>query len=136
MGAVSPSYIWIKIANTSFSPADSTTYYLGGSICTPTTAANLRNTYPMVNGCIEKAYVFCICDNAPSNENIDFIIRLNDTTDYAITTLACATEMVAYVQNLNIPVTTSSYIEFKVVCPALAINPITWRISIDLLVRV
>lgn len=136
MGAVSPSYVWIKIANTSFGPVDSLTYYMGGSVCTPSTVANTRNTYPMVNGSIERAWIYFIADNAPTNENVDFILRVSDTTDYPLVTIATATEIGAYVQNLKIPVTVSSFVEFKIVCPAWATNPTTWRGSVDLLVRV
>ena len=106
--------------------ADSLTYYYGSLIgfAMVTTAGNSRVYVPKA-GIIRKAYLFFYCGTESSAENIAFYIRVNDTTDYVITTEGHlnANQILNSNAALNIPVAEGDFFEIKVTMPVFATNP-------------
>jgi hypothetical protein len=108
------------------SPNDSTTYYIGGNPAAPsTTAAQHRIYFGHNTGRITLANVYTHAVTvAGSNENWSAYIRLNDTTDYLIATLALATANRLFFNDaLDIDLVYGDFFQIKFVAPAWATNP-------------
>ncbi len=102
---------------------DSTTYYVGTGTNVETSPALSVVHFPKP-GIITAAQLHIYFGSAGSGENVTILIRKNNTTDYAFTTGTFNTNMVfLYNYALNIPMTTSDYVEFKIQTPAWATNP-------------
>jgi hypothetical protein len=108
---------------------DSQTLYWGSlpSLAPTTTAGNVRIYIPKA-GTIKSAQVFAHAATAGTNENWSMSIRLNNTSDTLIQTLAANTAQRLWANyDLNISVAAGNYIEIKEVQPAWATNPANVR---------
>lgn len=119
----------LTFASTTFNPADNTTYYMGGlGTVSVQTAAGLRRLY-FTHACTITAVILNpFVSVASSAENTAFYVRLNNTTDYTITTTAQLTA--AGVMNvfsnlaMSVPIAAGDYIEIKMVTPLIYVtNP-------------
>jgi hypothetical protein len=108
----------------SFSPGDSTTYYWSTIAGTWETTAALRPHRFLKDGIIKAASISTYGGTAGTAEDWTMIIRINNTTDYTVATLAAS----AVTRNwlnlaLNIPVKAGDYFEIKTTTPAWVTNP-------------
>jgi hypothetical protein len=105
---------------------DGQTLYWGGMAVAPSTTAARWRTYIPKAGTIKVAYIFSYAGTAGTNENWSMNIRLNNTSDTLIQTLAANTNARVWSHtNLNISVNAGDYIEIKEVQPTWATNPAT-----------
>lgn len=109
----------------SFSPADATTYYFGANDGVWTTGGNTRVYIPR-GGVIKRAVVFIHNDGTlGSNETSTMSIRVNDATDYTISSSITTNSANQVFSNigLSIDVSALTYFEIKWVTPTWATNP-------------
>jgi len=112
---------------TTFNPADGVTYCLtvnqGASWGT---VFGTKDKIMIPIACTIKACRFYWYANgvAGSSENIQLFIRKQNTTDYLVAEVATGNAGKNF-QNeaLNIPLISTDYFEFKLVCPTWATNP-------------
>jgi len=108
------------------SPTDAQTIYFGQLPKAPTTTANISKVYIRKAGTIKIAQVYCYSGTAGTNEAWVMSIRLNNTTDTQIASVAAAaSERIFNNSSLNIAVVAGDYIEIKCVNPTWATNPLT-----------
>lgn len=108
------------------SPADSATVYFGSLPKAPTTSANISKIRIPKTGTIKRAFIYCYSGTAGTNESWSLYIRLNNSSDTLIKTLAVsASERIFDNDALNISVSAGDYIEIKGVQPLWATNPLT-----------
>jgi hypothetical protein len=108
------------------SPADSVSAYFGQLPKAPTTTANTSKVYVRKAGTIKMANIYCYSGTAGTSESWSLYIRLNNSSDTLIATLAVSTsERVFTNSNLSIAVAAGDYFEIKSVQPAWATNPLT-----------
>lgn len=120
-----PSYTLNVQALTS-SPVDAQTIYLGQLPKAPVTTQGTSRIYIRRAGTIRQVNLFSFSGTAGTAESWTCNVRLNNTGDTAIASVASATsERVWTNANLNLSVTTSDYIEVKCVNPTWATNPLT-----------
>lgn len=119
----------INFSSATFNPLDSTTYYMGALVAqVPQGTAGFRRVYFTHTCTITSVVLNPFVTVASSAQNTEFYIRVNNTTDYQITTtafqLTAASAMNVY-SNLamSVPITAGDYIEVKMVCPVYATNP-------------
>lgn len=113
----------------SWAPANSTTYYFGSdTISTTPTVYSMAYTKAPVSG-ILKAVLFKLrITTGGSAELVQHFVRVNDTTDYALPSVAYnATTMDVFANNLAIPINAGDQIAIKVVTPAWVSAPLTLR---------
>lgn len=116
----------ISVQALTSSPADAATIYFGKLPKAPVTAANTSKIYIRQSGSITAAELYCYSGTAGTAEAWSAYIRLNNTTDYLIATVAAATnERVFTNTSLNISVTAGDYFEIKMINPTWATNPLT-----------
>jgi len=116
----------IKVQALTSSPADAATIYFGMLPKAPTTTANISKVYIRQSGTITGAELYCYSGTAGTNESWSIYVRVNNTTDYLIATVAAATsERVFSNTGLSISVSAGDYIEIKSVNPTWATNPLT-----------
>lgn len=111
-----------------FAPADATTYFFGGiGVQEPNTVAGTRRIYFPIACTIDSCIIFCYNASAGSTENVSAYIRLNNTTDYTISTTyqmtASATYSICSNTSMSVPIAANDFIELKLVCPTWATNP-------------
>jgi photosystem II stability/assembly factor-like uncharacterized protein len=108
---------------------DSQTEYWGSMPATvPSTTADNTRIYIPKAGVISAAQVNAQSGTAGSNENWSMYIRVNNTTDYLIQTLAANTAQRLWSNYaLSIQVYAGDYIEIKEVQPAWGTNPANVR---------
>lgn len=117
---------------------DSTTYY--AAVATSWTTSHPRaytRMYIPTTGTITKAYgAFYTSSTLGSSENTSLYIRLNDTTDTAIsTTINLSSADVSFSNtSLGISVTAGDYIEIKLVTPAWVTNPVNTSFCVTIFV--
>lgn len=105
---------------------DAQTIYWGGVIQAPTTTAALRRTYIPKAGTIKACYVWMNAATAGTGESWDCNIRLNNTTDTLVQSLASTAGYRVWSNtSLSIAVVAGDYFEFKMVNPTWATNPAT-----------
>jgi hypothetical protein len=112
-------------------PLDNLTYYIGGGVYITsawTTTAGVRRTYVSSPRTITEVNFAAIATNNASGESVQIYVRVNNTTDYTIsTTFTMNAGANAYnllnVTGSNIPLSANDYWEIKIVCPAWATNP-------------
>ena len=105
---------------------DSQTMYWGGMAVAPSTTAARWRIYIPKAGTIKAVYIYSYSGTAGSNENWSMYVRLNNTSDTLIQTLAANTnDRVWSNTGLNISVAVGDYIEIKEVQPAWGTNPAT-----------
>lgn len=137
--ASSSSVVLHFIANGSFAPADSTTYYISSTRLTSleTSATASTRIYIPISGTITKVYgVLTVGGTLGSSENITYAIRLNDTTNTNITTTGQATSASNAFSNtgLSISVTAGDYINLLMTTPAWTTNPTTCDLTASVLI--
>lgn len=108
------------------SPADAVTIYFGNNPKAPVTAAATIKVFIPKTGTIKRADIYCQSGTAGTNEAWPMYIRLNNTTDTLIASVALATqERIFANSSLSIAVTAGDYIEIKSVNPTWVTNPLT-----------
>lgn len=120
-----------QFVGTNVSPADATTYYSGSfSGQTLNTVAAVRRVYIPKSGTIKGASLFSNFV-VGSNENSTCYIRLNNTSDTAISTTLDFSSAPLVVNNTGLSITVSAgdYIEIKWVTPTWATNPTTFNMG-------
>lgn len=124
MGYKSPQAYALFLRASSIAPADSTTYYFGNATLAWTTVANACRVYILKTGIVRAIQFVFQADGGATAEDVTFILRKNNTTDYAITTSGLNAP-VNYIANLAlaIPVIAGDYFEIKVMTPAWVTNP-------------
>ena len=115
----------LNFSSLSFDPVDATTYYFGNQSRAASSLAGYSPIYIRRSGKIIMAEVTTTGYTAAgTNESISMYIRLNNTTDILIQTVAtAATTRVFSNTALNIDVVPGDYIELKMICPTWVTNP-------------
>lgn len=112
----------VRITNL-LNPADNTTYYFGyqGS---GNTADGRQRVYLGTKCSLKSVSIFGWI-GVGSSEAASLYIRVNNTTDYLISdnVLMNAQAFVLSVSGLSVPLASTDYFEYKLVCPAYATNP-------------
>lgn len=107
-------------------PTDGQTIYFGNLPKAPTTTANISKVYIPKAGTIKRAEVYCYSGTSGTAESWSGYVRLNNTTDTLIATLAVNTAERRFSNTaLNIAVVAGDYIEIKFINPTWATNPNT-----------
>lgn len=120
----------------SSNPADSLTYYFGTPFIVLTdTSTRFKIKVPR-SGVIKSAFLGFLNNASGSGETSSFYLRLNNTTDYLISSSIVNNNYYLEFQNtsLNIPVTAGDYFNFKWVTPTWATNPTGVNISATVLI--
>lgn len=108
------------------SPTDAQTIYFGNLPKAPVTAAGTSKVYIPKAGTIKVVELYCFSGTAGTNESWTIYVRLNNTTDTAIATVAAsANERRFSNTGLSIAVVAGDYIEIKSINPTWATNPLT-----------
>lgn len=117
----------INVQALTSSPSDAPqVVYFGVLPKAPTTTANISKVLIGQAGIINVAEIYSYAGQAGTGESWSMYIRVNNTTDYLIATVAAATnERVFSNTELSIPVNVGDYFEIKVVYPVWVINPLT-----------
>ncbi len=124
----------VILTHAAFAPADSTTYTFGVDTVAPVANGSpYSKIYPFQKGVIRSIHFQMMLNNGKTNsssENVGVYLRLNNTTDYTITTTAdfsgaSRTNRQYTVTNLNVPLTVADFIEAKVITPAWSTNPVS-----------
>lgn len=109
------------------SPADASTYYMGGISVAPDSTEASFKMYPPRTCTIKIVSFWVVKTTAASNENVSIYLRLNATTDYTLSTTMQWTTANSYdniiATGLSIPITAGDFVAFKVVTPTWATNP-------------
>ena len=110
---------------------DASTYYIGGHAIAPQTAAGNNRVYVPKAGTIKAVIIFWYAGTAGTDEEIAVYLRKNNTTDYAIESIADSNNAKAFglLGAFGISVAAGDYLEVKVVCPTWVTNPANVRIS-------
>ena len=122
----------IQFTALTFDPADSTTYYIGNYIAAPTTTALRRRLYIPRAGVITKCFIdVTVTGFTGATGNATFSIRLNNTTDTAVSAAAAlsAVNNLYSKTDLAIAVAAGDYVEIKMENPAWGTNPTGVQIS-------
>jgi hypothetical protein len=118
---------------------DATSYVIGSTGATRVSTFGSNKIYFPVSGTITAAEVFILNNGTlGTNENSSIYVRLNNTTDYAISSVLDNSSLTQHVNNsgLSIPVTAGTdYIEVKWVTPTWSTNPTNVLISVILFVK-
>lgn len=140
MSLLKSSYLVI-LSHASIAPADSTTYYFSAN---PNSISTTFGNYPVYipsSGVIRKVTVAASMQNGKigsSSENVGQYLRISGSDTTITTTASYAvsgnTTVVTTVTNLNVAVTAGQYLEFKIVTPAWATNPValTHTVSVQI----
>jgi hypothetical protein len=121
----------LNVSALSFDPTDGATYYCGNLGEAPDTSASYHRIYIPKAGTIKAAYITWHCvTEAGTSENVDVIIRLNNTTDTRIALYGTTLSFKVFSNTaLNIAVAQGDYIEIKMIMPSFATNPLDVRIG-------
>ena len=108
-----------------FSPADATTYYLGGLFAmTPLTSANVQSLPIPRNGTVRRIDLLLRnLGTAGTAETSTVSFRLNDTSDTTITSSFVTNVGATYSATVAIPVVAGNTFEIKWVTPTWVTNP-------------
>lgn len=116
----------INVQALTSSPADGQTIYFGALPKAPVTTAATSQVYIRRPGIIRGAEIYCFSGTAGTAEAWPLSIRLNNTTDTLIASVAAATrERIFSNWQLGIQVAPGDYFEIKAVNPTWATNPLT-----------
>jgi len=109
------------------SPADNTNYYFGQNAVAMGTNAAIFQIYMPKTGTIKYAHLqWFASGNAGTAESITAYIRVNNTTDYSIASVATTAATKLFTNtSLNISITAGNYVQIKVTTPTWATNPTT-----------
>lgn len=127
----------VSFSNNTFNPGDSTVYYSGGFASVgPSTTAALRRIYFPSACTITDCTLFIVTNVSGSGETVNFAIRVNNTTDTALTSgTIAATATTIVTTGLSISIAAGDYIELKTTTPAWASNPTGTFISGSISIR-
>ena len=113
------------LSSQNFSPADSTTYYIGTYFsAAAVTTVNSRKTFIPKNCTLKNVYISSYFTNG-TNQLSTLYFRLNNTTDTIISSnidLSSAPFSIANT-SLNIPLSVGDYFELKWITPIWVTNP-------------
>jgi len=125
-GDVSTLGYTLSVQALTSSPVDAQTIYFGNLPKAPVTTAGISKVYIPKAGKIKRVEIYCYSGTAGTNQSWSGYIRLNNTTDTLIATLAVNTnERIFSNASLNIAVVAGDYIEMKFINPTWATNPLT-----------
>jgi hypothetical protein len=125
--APSPQGYAINVQALTSSPADTTAFYFGTKPAAITTTAGQNKIYIRKPGTLKIAEIYTYAGTAGTNEAVSMYVRVNNTTDYLISTLSVsANERIFTNSALSIPLAAGDYVEIKCVPPAWATNPLTF----------
>jgi len=130
VGQLIPDQVALAIQQSGTNYADGITYYYGNMPQTPVTATyNRFAIYIPYDGTLTMCSALMSSFSvAGSNESISLYIRLNDTTDYLVASVALSQadrlfENLSLNSGSGISVSQGDWIVMKVVCPTWATNP-------------
>lgn len=120
-------------------PQNGITYWFAdGSSYDAITSNNIAitRTYIPTDGTIDVCYGKFTATSSGSADNVTVALRLNDTTDYNVsTTIALNTAQVPFSNtSLGISVTAGDFIEIKMICPTWSVLPGNVSFCITMLV--
>lgn len=116
----------INVQALTSSPTDGQTVYFGTLPKAPVTSAAASKVFIPKSSVIKRAEIYCYSGTAGTNEAWSLYVRINNTTDYLIQTVAVsAAERIFSNNSMNIPVSAGDYFEIKGVQPTWATNPAT-----------
>lgn len=116
----------INVQALTSSPTDAQTVYFGTMPKAPVTTAATSKVYIPKSGTIKRAEIYCYSGTAGTAESWSLYVRLNNTTDTLIATLATsASERVFSNSAMSVAVSAGDYFEIKGVQPTWATNPLT-----------
>lgn len=120
---------------TALNPGDGLNYYIGGVVGLNTTTPDVRRLYPPKAITIVGARVVFFNTVAGSNETSTIYIRVNNTTDTAISNAVTNDAATTTFLNsgLSISVGTADYVEIKWTTPTwVTTNPtgVSWRVDL------
>lgn len=118
-------------------PADSTDYYIGGQFsAAPQTSIGVMLGIPIPKTGTVKAVVVRNIFTAGTNEAVTFNLRLNNTTDTALTSGDFSSSPnVLLTTGLSLAVTQNDYLHLKVTTPNWATNPTGWRAAVTIYIE-
>jgi len=131
----SPTGFQVQLLLNSFAPADATTYYIGSiPQLSGFNSAGSNRFYFNKAGTIKVADIYSYNQSPGSNEASTYYIRLNNTTDYTITTTATNNATNTHTSNtaMSVPIAVGDYIEVKWVTPSWVTNPTNMRTSVNI----
>lgn len=115
------------IGNTAatFSPADSSTYYMGANANVPTTTYDLHTFDVPRAGTLKRVFIKVGAAAGASTEAVSHYIRLNDTTDVTVDTTATYNTAQTNIVNsaLSQALVPGDRVALKITTPAWATNP-------------
>lgn len=132
----SQSINFFRCITTSWNPADSTTRYLSynGSIVT-TNNVTATKIYVPTACTITKVYgTVTVAGTLGSSQNVSIYIRVNNTTDTAITTTSQWTANPTLFSNtgLSLALSAGDFFEIKIVTPAWTTNPTSVLLNVNI----
>lgn len=123
----SPQGYVINLQALTSSPADTTPFYFGYKPSAITTTAGQNKIYVRKAGTLKIAEIYTYAGTAGTAEAVSMYVRVNNTTDYLIATVAVAANERRFSNNaLNIPLADGDYFEIKCIPPVWATNPLTF----------
>jgi len=128
--APSPQGYAITVQALTSSPADTTPFYFGTKPAAISTTAGQNKIYIRKAGTLKIAEIYTYAGTAGTAEAVSMYVRVNNTTDYLISTLSVsANERVHTNSALSIPLAVGDYIEIKCIPPIWATNPLTYIVG-------
>jgi PKD repeat protein len=117
-------YYTIPVMALQNNPLDSVTNYFGNRPIAPSTTSGVNKVFIPTTGTIERVEIYDYSTTAGSNQAYSYYIRINDATDYLISTLSVNTFERRFTNSsLNIAVNAGDYFEIKRVHPVWNPNP-------------
>jgi hypothetical protein len=114
----------VTVLATTANLADATTFFFGQLPKPPVTTADISKVFVRQNCVIKKANINSHSVVAGTSEAWDMFIRVNNTTDTLIATVAAATNERIWVNtSLNVVLAAGDYFEIKTVSPTWVTNP-------------
>lgn len=116
----------INVQALTSSPVDAQTIYFGTLPKAPVTVTATSKIYVRTAGTITGAEIYCYSGTAGTAENWSIYIRVNNTTDYLISTVGLSTSERIFTNNaLSITLSAGDYFEIKAINPTWVTNPLT-----------
>lgn len=116
----------INVQALTSSPADSVTTYFGVLPKAPVSVGATSKVYIPKAGKIKHVEIYCYSGTAGTAEGWSLYVRVNDATDYLISTVSTSASERRFTNAaLDIPVVAGDYIEIKSVQPLWTTNPLT-----------
>ena len=116
----------LKVQALTSSPVDNQTIFFGMLPKAPVTTGGQSKIFIRKPGLIKAAEIYCFSGTAGTAEAWAMSLRLNNTTDTLIASVAAATQERIFNNGaLNVAVVPGDFFEIKCVNPAWATNPLT-----------